>query len=279
MTRFRLRFSSHELDLPLGESIVGRSSSAWITLDDPLISRRHARFLATEEEASIEDLASRNGIRVNGRTIHGRVTLGDGDRVRLGSQQFTVRRAGEPEAQLRRATGFLVRCPACQLACAKDAVVCSGCGERLSEKVEETTTTVHPAWSIELLLDTLRRAEVLDRPKDMERILLRMREEVERNHEPVDRHRLDQLADAAVRFSVAQGDLEWARWALSLYASRRLVPRRELGEHLGRLSESARSTLAPAVGAVVKSLAPSSITDPADQETIRALSSFIGVIS
>lgn len=263
--------------MPLGESIVGRSSSAWITLDDPLISRRHARFFATETSASVEDLGSRNGVRLNGRTIHGPADLTDGDRVRLGSQHFTIRRADEAEAQPRRATGFLVRCPACQLACPKDAAVCSGCGERLSEKAEETTTTVHPAWSIELLLDTLRRAEALDRPKDMERILLRMREEVERHHEPVDRHRLDQLADAAVRFSVAQGDLAWARWALSLFASHRLVPRRELGEHLGRLSESDRSTLAPAVGEVVRSLAPGALTDPVDQEALRTLSSFIGV--
>jgi hypothetical protein len=275
VTRFRLRFSVHELDLPLGESIVGRSSSAWITIDDPLISRRHARFVATEEGATIEDLGSRNGVRVNGRTVHGPVALADGDRIRLGSQQFTIRKAVEAEAGPRRATGFLVRCPTCQLACAKDAIVCAGCGSSLAEK-DETTTTVHPAWSIELLLDTFRKAEGLGRPTDMERILAKIREEVDKSHELLQRHRLDQLADVAVRFSVEQRDLEWARWALSLFATHRVVPRRELGEHLGRLPAAERTTLAPAVDEVVRSLGPGPVADPIDRETLRTLSSVVG---
>src|SRR5690606_42004113 len=56
VTRFRLRFSVHELDLPLGESIVGRSSSVWITIDDPLISRSEEH---TSELQSRENLVCR----------------------------------------------------------------------------------------------------------------------------------------------------------------------------------------------------------------------------
>jgi two-component system, cell cycle response regulator len=72
------------LALQPGETILGRSSRATISVDDPLISRHHARVARTESgRYLLEDLGSKNGTFVNGRTAS-RVPLRSGDRVQLG---------------------------------------------------------------------------------------------------------------------------------------------------------------------------------------------------
>ena len=70
MVRYRLRFVLQELDLPQGGTIIGRSLDCHLTLEDPLVSRRHARIVVDEAGARIEDMGSRNGVRVNGAVIH-----------------------------------------------------------------------------------------------------------------------------------------------------------------------------------------------------------------
>jgi len=86
--RHRLRFLLQELDLPHGETLIGRSPDCLITLDDPLVSRRHGRLLIRGEEAIFEDLGSRNGSRVNGRRVHEPVHLKEGDRLRIGALEL-----------------------------------------------------------------------------------------------------------------------------------------------------------------------------------------------
>lgn len=251
---------------------MGRSSDCWLTLDDPLISRRHARFLASDDSVSIEDLGSRNGVRVNDRSISDRVFLNDGDKIKVGSQQFLLRKVLPHEARTRKATGFMMTCSTCGLPYGSESFGCPNCVPQLAPEVhEETTNTVTSAWSIELILETLKRAEARGRPSDVERLLLRARDELARNPDQVDRRRLDQLADLAVRFSVGQAKLEWARWALALYAAHGLVPRPAVGLALGQLSEEDRTTLAPAVDEVVRSISNEALIDPADRESVRSL--------
>lgn len=60
-------------------------------MDDPLASRRHALIiLPNDGPPTIQDLASRNGTYVNGRPISSGVELGQGDRIRIGSQEIAV---------------------------------------------------------------------------------------------------------------------------------------------------------------------------------------------
>lgn len=271
MTRYRIRFLLHELDLPLGETLIGRSAGCQLTLDDPLISRTHARFIVTNEIATVEDLGSRNGVRVNGKLITGPTELGDGDRVRIGTQQFVVRCIAGGETKTRHVTGFLIHCTSCELPYPTELGACPHCGEGAAPLAEETTNTVQTAWNLELLVETLKRAESLGRGADIERLLLKAREEVRRSPELVDRRRIDQLAQAAVRLSIAKGDMEWARWALSLYSAHGLVPLGELSERLSELPETDRTTLAPAVDQVLKSARPENLRDPSEQEVIQTL--------
>jgi pSer/pThr/pTyr-binding forkhead associated (FHA) protein len=66
LARYRLRFVLQEFDLPRGATIIGRSLECHLTIDDPLVSRQHARITVGDDGAQIEDVGSRNGVRVNG---------------------------------------------------------------------------------------------------------------------------------------------------------------------------------------------------------------------
>jgi hypothetical protein len=80
--------SEHPVD---GELILGREQgSADLVIDDPGISRRHARVLPDNGGVLLEDLGSSNGTYVNGERISGPVELGAGDEVQLGATVLGV---------------------------------------------------------------------------------------------------------------------------------------------------------------------------------------------
>jgi DNA-binding winged helix-turn-helix (wHTH) protein len=80
--------------LQTGENVLGRGEDARVRIDAPGVSRRHARIVLTEDGATIEDLASKNGTFVGERPVEGPTALHDGDRLRLGRQLLTFRSAG-----------------------------------------------------------------------------------------------------------------------------------------------------------------------------------------
>lgn len=86
----RLHYMGHNLEVPEGEFIVGRSSSCQLSLDDALVSRKHAVLTVSGGAASIEDLGSRNGVLVNKKKISGPISLADGDLITIGSQEMTI---------------------------------------------------------------------------------------------------------------------------------------------------------------------------------------------
>src|SRR5450631_4009210 len=88
--RYRLRYLHHDLELTPGTFAVGRNASCQLSLDDPLVSRRHALLTVADDGVTIEDLQSRNGVIVNGHKIGGRVALGAGDRILIGAQELTL---------------------------------------------------------------------------------------------------------------------------------------------------------------------------------------------
>jgi hypothetical protein len=88
--RFRLRYLHHDLELNLGEFALGRSAECQLSLDDPLVSRRHALLTVVSDGVTIEDLQSRNGIIVNGERITRRTPLNAGDTIVIGSQELTL---------------------------------------------------------------------------------------------------------------------------------------------------------------------------------------------
>jgi ABC transport system ATP-binding/permease protein len=85
--------SEHPVD---GELILGReSASADLVIEDPGVSRRHARVLTETGAVIVEDLGSSNGTYVNGERISGAVELAAGDRSRS-ARPSSESRAGTP---------------------------------------------------------------------------------------------------------------------------------------------------------------------------------------
>jgi hypothetical protein len=104
--RFKLRLGSKTLVVPEGQHDIGRITDCWLTVDDELASRHHARIHARDDRLELEDLGSRNGTFVNGQRLEGRHVLEDGDRIRIGRQMIAVlgsdSSSGDEDEQLRR---------------------------------------------------------------------------------------------------------------------------------------------------------------------------------
>jgi DNA-binding winged helix-turn-helix (wHTH) protein len=86
-----------ELVLHEGENIIGRKTGDTITLFDTTVSRRHARIVVTGDDATVEDLGSKNGTYLGGERLTAPTRMCDGDRLLVGSVPlvFRVRRSAE----------------------------------------------------------------------------------------------------------------------------------------------------------------------------------------
>ncbi len=85
------------------ETLLGRGANVDIVLDEPSVSREHARITRdAEREYLLEDLGSTNGTFVGGRPVRS-VRLKNGDRVQIGGE-YTFRFAilDEEEESLQR---------------------------------------------------------------------------------------------------------------------------------------------------------------------------------
>lgn len=81
---------SHVLES--GDSVVvGRAFDADVVISGESVSRRHARFSFDGQVVWVEDLGSRNGVRVGDALTHGRSALRDGDQVHLGAVRVDSR--------------------------------------------------------------------------------------------------------------------------------------------------------------------------------------------
>jgi hypothetical protein len=140
MPRPRLRFQLQELDLPLGATVIGRDPECHVTLDDPLVSRRHARILVGADRVVVEDLGSRNGVLLNGIGVRGPTPLQDSDRLRVGAQHLVYCEAeveAVPPSLPSRPTAELGLCTGCRLPYPRQLTACPSC--EATEQVDEDT--------------------------------------------------------------------------------------------------------------------------------------------
>jgi DNA-binding winged helix-turn-helix (wHTH) protein len=87
--RFRLIWAEGRAGLSEGEHVLGRDPELELFLDAPGVSRRHALISIVGEEATLEDLGSKNGTFVADRRLDSRTRLVDGDVIRIASVQLT----------------------------------------------------------------------------------------------------------------------------------------------------------------------------------------------
>ena len=88
---------SGELTLSRGENVLGRDGRPTITVNGATVSRRHARIIVRDEEATVEDLGSKNGTYLGGERLTAPAQIHDGDRLLIGAVPlvFRVRRTLE----------------------------------------------------------------------------------------------------------------------------------------------------------------------------------------
>jgi len=258
VTRLRLRFLLQELDLTGTEVILGRSPDCQITIDDPLVSRRHARIVIENGEARVSDLGSRNGVRVNGSLIRGEAVLKHNDRVRLGTQDlvFLVVEEGAT-GHLARSTGYMMHCASCARPFPGEVSVCPHCGapaEGTAPNGYDTITgiVVEPqtSWTFQLLGEVIDRALSTRRAADAERMFQRAAQEINdrvRGGTRLEAKLLTTVAMYALRLSKLLGETRWAVWMIDVYEQNKALPSAEVLEELesldGALKQSLRDRL------------------------------------
>lgn len=244
MSRYRLRFLLQEIDLPRGETVIGRSPECHVTIEDPLVSRQHARIVVDDAGATVEDLGSRNGVRVNAVPVRGRVGIKDGDRLRIGTQEFVVSEVSKlPTSRVgSKTTGFLRHCANCRLPVPQEVRECPGCGslERVVEEDDTLTGQLGPqskrSWGVELLVEVLERAVATQRGVEAARTLQKIATQLEElvdNGDTLDDDALTRIAVLSIRTSNLVKDPVHARFAIGIYAVLRRVPAAAVVDELG----------------------------------------------
>ena len=103
--QFRLRWAHGRIALKDGTHLLGRDPDLELFIDSPSVSRRHALIRISGDDATIEDLGSKNGTFVGDRFLEGPTRLADGDMIRLGSVELTftvVRARNSTRTEVRR---------------------------------------------------------------------------------------------------------------------------------------------------------------------------------
>jgi DNA-binding winged helix-turn-helix (wHTH) protein len=101
---FRLIYEGKAYALTPGPNLIGRDPDSTLCLDASSVSRRHAQVEVTESGAFLVDLASKNGTFHGKARVHDRVSLADGDEIRIGTVLVRFRAAGR-ESTVTASTG------------------------------------------------------------------------------------------------------------------------------------------------------------------------------
>lgn len=88
---------------------VGRSSQNDIVIEDPSLSRVHARFAFNGGRPTVEDLGSLNGTCVNGDVTHGQVPVSVGDEILFGNIAVHIESGAQRQVLIEKRTDSLAR--------------------------------------------------------------------------------------------------------------------------------------------------------------------------
>ena len=93
-----LRIGHRRFVLGPGVNTIGREPTSTVCINDASVSRGHARITVSDNQATLEDLKSKNGTSVMGEAIKGPTVLKDGDEVEFGHVKgwFIVEAGDDP---------------------------------------------------------------------------------------------------------------------------------------------------------------------------------------
>lgn len=249
MAVFRLRYQETDLELPQGDFVVGRSSACNLSLDDALVSRRHARFQIAPSIVTVEDLGSRNGVLVNGERIRAATIVRHLDRVTIGSKEMVVielgaaERSSPPDADAMpchvcgSAVGAMQsHCRQCGAPALRRAGTLAGTELDLRMTMEggplagPDDVTRQSGRGFDLLARIANKGFALGRYEEAERILGRhldaLLEQATHGMIPDD-GTLGQATDCALRLAKGLKSSRWVRWVFDVHAAARELPTTE----------------------------------------------------
>jgi MoxR-like ATPase len=91
-----------DVEIPDGETVIGRELDCDIILDTPNASRHHAKVVRRGSSVSLEDLNSSNGTFLNSTPIDGKRELKHLDVVQIGESMFVYKETDLPRGMRRR---------------------------------------------------------------------------------------------------------------------------------------------------------------------------------
>jgi hypothetical protein len=207
-----LRFGDHDVELTAGETILGRGPKSTVVLDDSLVSRTHAKIIVQRGAVTIEDMGSANGVLVNGERVEQTRTIGNGDRVVLGQQSFTL--SLQAAGVMRSEPRVLAR-------------TLSGARESMPPEPDRIGPT-RRGDALDLLCGVAEKMLALGRADEAERILssyLRNMLQVARGRGDVDPVVAEKAVTYAIRIAEVSGKGAWVDYAFDTYAvMRRPLP-------------------------------------------------------
>ncbi|MFO0658961.1 MAG: FHA domain-containing protein [Polyangiaceae bacterium] len=227
--RFRLRYQQHDLELPPGHFIIGRSSECQLSVDDPLVSRRHAKLVVTDDTVTIEDLGSRNGVLVDGGRIEGKKRIRHAQKITIGSQEMVLLDATERASAERNQTAVdATYAYPSALTMTAVPVAKPPASASSGETVPEESERSKKADAFRVLGGVADKALALGRAEEAERILRSLLDQVIQGSRSSRRNSpevVDQAARYAARLAGATGKGTWFDYVIELYdLERRIMP-------------------------------------------------------
>jgi FHA domain len=277
VARYRLRFVLQEFDLPRGVTVIGRSLDCHLTIEDPLVSRKHARLIVSDAGAQIEDLSSRNGVKVNGAPIGQPTVLRNGDRLRIGTQELVFSRVDEGgRGAHSRTTGQLRLCANCRQPYPREMIACPSC-EATEQTDDETLTATGSGssqrWTMQLFVEALERALRLGRIGDAEQLARRATTQVDEllaAGTNADTEALGELAMQVAATTLVTNDPTWAIWAVEVYARCAQIPPPAVVERFAAVAEHHPDALRPALADLLARVRPTANDASSDDLTTLA---------
>jgi hypothetical protein len=225
--RFRLRYLKHDLELSPGTFSIGRSADCQLSLDDPLVSRRHATLHVYDDSVVLEDAGSRNGVSVNGARIEGKVHLGDGDKITIGAQEMTLAVFGDEggvgkltmkATPAQQGPVTLVTMPAAREVAPPEPKIVSE---------EQTIARPKRGEALKLLGGVADKALALGNPDSAERLLQGGLQEVMtdvRADRPIGPESIELAARFAARLASGTGKGSWGDYVVEIYHRLEALP-------------------------------------------------------
>jgi pSer/pThr/pTyr-binding forkhead associated (FHA) protein len=210
--RVWLRFGEHDVELGAGETVIGRSPKCQIVVDDPLVSRLHARLVVHRGAVTVEDMKSANGVLVNGEKLLRPRVLTSGDRILVGGQSFVLLAEASGGGRPSRKERFAAKTLA---------------GREIIDEATRTADAEHRSEAtrrgdaLELLASVADKALALGRGDEAERVLssyLRNLLQNARTGAELDAAVGERAATYAVRIAEATNKGSWVDYAIELYA-------------------------------------------------------------